>query len=197
MGTVACNTGPHPMAGEEFNRYARVSAEGCAADTKSLEHLLVIASKSRNSSHEALNAGFTVLWAAPVKEVGKTFSEFMGIWQKCPFPKASCKRRTFLLSRSFGREQSNSCTDSWVMKTDRALPVCREYKWCPRDWLVCNMQMQIYPGGITTTKCLAITMSTWEVVSRCGLLSLRAAGVYFLSERVLVVYPLSSALVFW
>lgn len=38
-------------------------------------------------------------------------------------------------------EQNNSCPGSWVMETDRAVPVQREFKWCTRDWLACDMQM--------------------------------------------------------
>lgn len=80
------------------------------------------------------------------------------------------------------------------MKTDGALPVWREFKWCTRDWLVCNMQMQIYPWGIATTKCLTIMLFSLEVISYYGFLPLPSSRASFLSELVLVLYPLSTVL---
>lgn len=76
-------------------------------------------------------------------------------------------------------KQNNFCTGSWVMETDRVLPVWREFKWCMRDWLLCDMQMQIYPWGITTTKSLTIMLISPKVISYYGFLPAQSSRASF------------------
>lgn len=98
-------------------------------------------------------------------------------------------------------KQNNSCVGSWVMKTDRALPVWREVKWCTRDWLAGDAQTQIYQWDITTAKSLTIMLISrkvvWKVISDYGFLPLKAAGLHSQSELVLVFYPISISSAHW
>lgn len=158
--------------GKELSLCTCVSVECCAADTKSLQHLLMIASRRKNfRSHWLWNSKFTALRSSSCSIHRQNI--FCTWWDltKIPIPQSQLwAQNVSAFTYSFGRENNNSCTGSWVMKTDGALPVWREFKWCTRDWLVCNMQMQIYPWDITTTKCLTIMLFSPEVISYYGFL---------------------------
>lgn len=150
----------------------RVSVEHCAANTKNLQRLLVIASRRKNiSSHWLWNSKFTALCRSSCSIQRQNIFWVCGDLTKIPIPQIQLwAQNVSTFTYSFRRENRTIPVQAAGLWKLTALPVWREFKWCTRDWLVRNMQMQIYPWGITTTKCLTIMLFSREVISYYGFL---------------------------
>lgn len=85
--TAACDTEtPHPIDGERVV-CTRVSVEHCAANTKNLQRLLVIASRRKNiSSHWLWNSKFTALCRSSCSIQRQNIFWVCGDLTKIPIP---------------------------------------------------------------------------------------------------------------